>query len=177
MDFNEILSRASTLMNSAEFNSLVEAKAGRKNMNKGGGDAQIAMFEAQAFGTPIQTNAVPQTPNFQPIQQTAQNTSKLPNVIKESFEKMPPIGSTQMSMNSLMGVQPQQSYPATSIDYTIIKALIDESISRHLNEIKQSLLTENVNSLSGIKIGDGNKIVLVDKGQNIYDATLKKRKK
>lgn len=171
MDFNEIISRASTLMNNDEFNRLVEAKAGRKNINKSGGDAQIAMFEAQAFGSPISTNKLPP-------QQNTQTTNKLPNIIRESFEKVPPINSTQMSMNSLMGGQPQQNYtPSVGIDYTIIKALIDESISRHLSEIKQNLLNESVNSLSGIKIGDGNKIVLVDKAQNVYDATLKKRVK
>ena len=178
MDFNEIISRASTLMNNDEFNRLVEAKAGRKNINKSGGDAQIAMFEAQAFGGPISSNNMSQNQTFQPIQQNSQTTNKLPNIIRESFEKVPPINSTQMSMNSLMGGQPQQNYtPSAGIDYTIIKALIDESISRHLSEIKQNLLNESVNSLSGIKIGDGNKIVLVDKAQNVYDATLKKRVK
>ena len=134
MEFNEIISRASALMNNDEFNRLVEAKAGVKNgmSTKSSGNAQIAMLEAQAFGGTY-TNAAP---SYQTTVHGNTNTTsnKLPEVIRESFEKVPPITSHQPSIGSLMSVpsaQPQQVN--TCVDYTIIKALIDESISSHLN--------------------------------------------
>ena len=176
MEFNEIISRASALMNNDEFNRLVEAKAGVKNgmSTKSSGNAQIAMLEAQAFGGTY-TNAAP---SYQTTVHGNTNTTsnKLPEVIRESFEKVPPITSHQPSIGSLMSVpsaQPQQVN--NCVDYTIIKALIDESISRHLNEIKQELLEGS--ALKGIKLSKDNKIVLVDKSGNVYDATLKKREK
>jgi hypothetical protein len=170
---NNAINRAAMLMNNERFNSIVESKA-RGGAGKGGNE--FSHFEAQAFGghTPQTQNTPVQQPVMQPT------PSVLPTAIRESFS----LSNTQVPVQQPSYITEaqtpvvQQTIPqSSSINYEIIKALIDESISRHLNEIKQSLLNESANSLSGIKISDGNKIVLMDKSKNIYDATLKKRNK
>ena len=56
------------------------------------------------------------------------------------------------------------------VDYTIIKAIVDECIKRNIDEIKESILSES--SLKTVKLTGGNKIQLLDNKGNLYESTL-----
>ena len=179
-NFDDIIARASALMNNEHFNNLVESKAGAFSGRKTIGKSNFTDLEAQAFGAPIQTKkTITENTQVAPINNSNKSAaSALPNVIRESFEKMPPVMGTQSSLGMLSGVLPTTGAgQQTSIDYSLIKSLIDESISRHLNEIKQQIINENTSVLKGVRLGEGNKIALVDKKGNIYEGTLKMRQK
>lgn len=179
-DFNDIIARASALMNDEHFNNLVESKAGAFSGKKTVGKSNFTDLEAQAFGAPIQTKKTI-TENTQVASINNNNKSAasvLPNVIRESFEKMPPVTGTHPSLNMLGGMPTTfNTNQSVGIDYSLIKSLIDESISRHLGEIKQQIINESTNTLKGVRLGEGNKIALVDKRGNIYEGTLKIRQK
>lgn len=73
--------------------------------------------------------------------------------------------------------QPQQQYVPqgnTGVDYTIIKAIVEECIKRNMEEIKKSILSES--TLRRVKLGEGNKIQLVDNKGNLYESTLEFKK-
>lgn len=53
---------------------------------------------------------------------------------------------------------------ASGIDYSLIKTIVEECIDRKLREL-------NENTLKGIKLKEG-KIMLVDNGGNVFNATL-----
>jgi hypothetical protein len=52
--------------------------------------------------------------------------------------------------------QTQQYTPSNGVDYTIIKAIVEECIKRNLEDIKQSILAES--TLKTVKLANGNKI-------------------
>lgn len=56
------------------------------------------------------------------------------------------------------------------VDYTIIKAIVEECIQRNIEAIKQSILSES--TLKTVKLSNGNKIQLVDNKGNLYESTL-----
>lgn len=56
------------------------------------------------------------------------------------------------------------------VDYTIIKAIVEECVKRNMEEIKQSILAES--TLRTVKLANGNKIQLVDNKGNLYESTL-----
>lgn len=125
--------------------------------------------------------------------------SKLAPSLKESFMQIPPqsaiAGSGQGSGSQIEqiinGIAPQAQQQSVhqiteqrmqpvnvqsngAIDYSIIKMLIDESISRNLESIKQSLINEN--TVRAFKLGDG-KIQFLDRKGNLYEGELKLKKK
>ena len=55
-----------------------------------------------------------------------------------------------------------------------IKAIVEECIKRNLDEIKQTILQES--SLKRVRLGEGNKIQLVDNKGNLYESTLEFKK-
>lgn len=62
------------------------------------------------------------------------------------------------------------------IDYSLLKSIIDESISRHLNEIDRGTLNESKNNggdltLKAMKIGE--KFQFIDGSGNLYEAKLR----
>lgn len=172
------LQRSAQLMNDPEFNRLVERKAGThvaKEKNGGGND--LAALEAQCFAyasgnnTPSAQVQAYQSPIFtnnnvnSNLSAEKIQESNLPQNIKEEY-------LARLNNNTQTVSMPQNN---GGIDYTIIKALIDESISRNLENIKSSIITEN--SLRAFKIGSGNKIQLLDQKGNLYEAELKLKKK
>lgn len=195
--FNNAFSRAVTLMNDERFNAIVESKSREKSkMGNRGGGSSLAHLEAQAFGQTYSTPSTIQQEQYIPQQIPMSGKSAasvLPQAIRESFNAIPLQQIDTPSINPLDDVQaikenalkrqsinetPQQVYVQNSgINYEIIKALIDESISRHLNEIKQTLITESKNDLKGLRLTEGNKIMLVDKKGNIYEGKLELKKK
>lgn len=62
------------------------------------------------------------------------------------------------------------------IDYSLLKSIIDESISRHLSEIDRGTLNESKNNggdltLKAMKIGE--KFQFIDSSGNLYEAKLR----
>ncbi len=189
--FNNAFSRAVTLMNDKRFNAIVESKS-RNTQKSNSGSNDLSHLEAQAFGY-SQTPSVIDEQYVQ--QQVVPNgrsaASVLPQAIRESFNNLPPqqvnvplspLDNVQVIKESQLKRQiieetPQLYVQNSGINYEIIKALIDESISRHLNEIKRSLITETNSNLKGLRLVEGNKIMLVDKKGNIYEGKLELKKK
>ena len=70
--------------------------------------------------------------------------------------------------------QPQIPTGTVGVDYTIIKAIVEECIKRNIEEIKSSILQES--TLKRVRLGEGNKIQLVDNKGNLYESTLEYKK-
>ena len=76
-------------------------------------------------------------------------------------------------VNEIRYEQPRYNPQPTNnngIDYTIIKAIVEECIKRNMEEIKQNILSES--TLKTVKLANGNKIQLVDNKGNLYESTL-----
>lgn len=189
--FTSIMAKAQQLMLDENFNRAVDRKAaafsGRSAGTYGGSD--LSMMESQAFGVrqrPVQM--------IQPSQQSVRGVNALPEYMRESFTEMPPIQGDVSSVNPLSmleqtlsipnkpvmteSMMPQQPMAGNngSIDYTIIKAIIDESVKRNLSEMKKEVINEGI-SIKGVHVGAGNKIQFLDSKGNLYEGvlTLKKR--
>lgn len=171
-----VLSKAQELMLNEEFNQKVEGIAA----NYGGGSNRantqdLSSFEQMAFGSSYSNDNTNQQYN---------NTNRLPQSIRESFEKTPPLTGQDVSQMGLIEkklslrnqnnnvYQAPQSSLNNGIDYSLIKTIIDESISRNLSQNK---LNENV--IRGMKISNGNKIQVIDSKGNLYEGILKLKKK
>jgi hypothetical protein len=183
--FKQMISGAQALILNEDFNEKVEQRAAKESGRIYTPKTQKPSASEQ-FAIPTNT---PSSRDF--INEEA--FEKLPPAIRESFKKTPPIqinspsGGILDSIASDLAIkpaaiaQPQQlnehtSYtPNTSIDYNYIKYLIDESISKHITSIKESLLNES--TLRGVKISNGNKIQVLDSKGNLYEGLLKLKKK
>lgn len=80
---------------------------------------------------------------------------------------------------NLMVSSPTVSMPVSNngIDYSVIKALIDESIKRNLSELKTELINENTSNIKTMRIVNGNKVQVLDNQGNLYEGTLTFKKK
>lgn len=196
--FNDIMANAQRLMLDEGFNMAVESKAasfaGRKSPS-GISDQDLRSYERMAFGNsygdekPI--TMIKPTNNQSDLND--RRYSKLPQAIRESFAKQPPmtgdnIDNTPLGMitknlaleNREMntnGTQqaPMQTRNGDGIDYSLIKSIIDESVRRNISEIKESILSEN--TIKGVKISKGNKIQLLDMSGNLYEGVLTLKRK
>lgn len=195
--FNNIMANAQRLMLDEDFNMAVESKAasfaGRKNTSGIGSD-DLKAYERMVFGggysddKPI--TMIKSTETASDFNDS--RYSRLPAAIRESFAKQPPmtgdnIDNTPLGLatknlmleNNAVNVKntpqvPHQTFNG-GIDYSLIKSIIDESVNRHINEIKKSMLSEN--TIKGIKISKGNKIQLLDMGGNLYEGVLTLKRK
>ena len=116
---------------------------------------------------------------------TPQN-SKLPKSVLESFAQTPPLSGDDPYSTpppSYYGApqyqQPQQQYqqPQYSniggVDYGLIKRLVNEAIQE-----SRGLLTEGVGTnMKGMRITDGSVIQFIDTKGNLYEGTLKLKKR
>ena len=186
--FENIMAHAQRLMLDENFNRQVESKAnayaGRNN------DVVVndfSAFESEAFGgveKPIQM--------LEPKETTLTNDSRfknLPEAIRESFEKTPPLTGNDMTqlgqatkkLSLKERMEPAHKVTQISntggIDYSLIKTIIDESVRRNLEELQKTQLNEA--TIKGLKISKGNKIQFLDSAGNLYEGvlTLKKRAK
>lgn len=119
--------------------------------------------------------------------------SKLPKSVLESFAKTPPLsgddsystpppsyyGAPQYQQPQPQYQQPQPQYqqPQYSniggIDYGLIKRLVNEAIQE-----SKGLLTEGVGAnMKGMRITDGSVIQFIDTKGNLYEGTLKLKKR
>lgn len=192
MDLGNALARAQKLMLDENFNRKVEASARAlkgKSMNGGGGN-DLSAFEAAAFGS------APSTPNrnYEMLQETPVATKKntgIPSNILESFQQTPPMsGGMEMTAPSYLfeNLQQQPSAPQrpvyqqpqyqqpqqqAGIDYEYIKYMINESVKNVVGQ----LLSEGGSTVKGMRIKDGNTIQFLDTKGNLYEGTLKVKKK
>lgn len=165
--FNNALSRAADLMNNPEFIAKVEGAANKERI-KNGYVSKNTTFVNENVNT-----YVPQ-----------QNTSSLPEAIRRSFDMTPPITYENTPNNIVTeniipnnNILRQQVSAVGMVDYSLIKSLIDESISRHLSEIKDKIINESANGLRAFKFSDGNKVQFLDNKGNLYEGELKLKKK
>ena len=196
--FNDIMANAQRLMLDEDFNMAVESKAasfaGRKDPS-GISNQDLRTYERMAFGNSY-GDEKPITmikPTNNPSDLNDRKYSKLPQAIRESFAKQPPmtgdnIDNTPLGMitknlsleNREMNTNGNQQVPiptrnSDGIDYSLIKSIIDESVRRHISEIKESILSEN--TIKGVKISKGNKIQLLDMSGNLYEGVLTLKRK
>ena len=68
-------------------------------------------------------------------------------------------------------VQPIQQNVGGSVDYELIKSIVESAVKKYVNALGKKVLTEN-NDLSMIQVGE-KKINLVTKSGDIYEAQLK----
>lgn len=190
MNIEDILKNASSLMNNERFNAIVEAKSSGAASTYGVSDIPMDMseyFPSMGSSAPVSEQPMvmenapaPAKPaNFKP-------NTKIPAAILESFKEMPPLtGVDPMdkiaeSVASSRSVQtPQRSVQqpvSQSIDYSLIKTIVEECVTRNLNSIKQEILSESQN-LKGLRIAGGNKIQFVDSKGNLFEGELKLKKK
>lgn len=171
------LNRARTLINDANFNNLVERNA-KKNNN-------IDDLGNYAY----KSNSMPKkSTNLNNLPKESFANSKLPKEILDELYTNPidtNVGNGSM-IEQLLSPLESSNVPITNesampqknmvqvpnvvnnIDYTIIKAIIDESVKRNLSE----MLGNIGNDLKIIKINKGNKIQLIDTKGNLYESTL-----
>ena len=147
---------------------------------------EFSDFEAQAgFGT---ANSRPQinAPQIQ-IPKSQPRQSKVPAEIQESFAKMPALSGNNglMVPPSSYYQQPQQviteqqyqipqAVQAQGIDYSVIKAIVNECIKENM----KAMLNESVGgSLTALKMAGGNKIQFLDSKGNMYEGVLTLKRK
>ena len=173
--FAAALERAQQLMNDSTFNNLVEKKSGNVSFSSDGdiikenskGEShnnfmnEIAAFKETGINNILETvksrqmgeNGLSATPNV--IERLASKNIIKPQAINENI-----LPNTYNSNNG--------------VDYSIIKAIVNECISSQLNNIKESLINES--TLRGFTIKEGNKVQFISKNGNLYEGELKLKK-
>jgi hypothetical protein len=130
--------------------------------------------------------------NRQPTQQTQmprQMNKNLPKEILESFSNnyidtnaldpdrpvLDRIGITDGTQQITEAYQPTKQVAGGSVDYEIIKSIVESAVKKYVNALGKKMLTENKdNDLAMIQVGD-KKINLVTKSGDLYEATLVKK--
>ena len=87
--------------------------------------------------------------------------------------------TSNLSLNEQVSEPRRVSMPVTGnvggIDYSLIKAIIDESVRRQFEEMKKGMLNENF--VRGMRVARGNKIQFLDSAGNLYEGVLTLKKK
>ena len=120
-------------------------------------------------------------PNYSMIGGMSESASKLPPEILESMIGTPikptPSHSPQRAIREQTYSQPVQQMPVVqqTIDYSLIKTIIEDVVKKNNAALKKSILTESKNmvdssNLNIMKIGDKFQF-LTDDG-NLFEATL-----
>lgn len=195
-NFQGILARAQQLMLSEDFNRAVERSA---SLNKGKMNSDdISYLEAQAFGRVNETaSSAPVINEQQAFNKNNINLDRLPAGLRESFAQTPPMSGGVLDPKEMPDISPlgqiaenlsirqqpvqqvnEQARPTqnATIDYSLIKAIIDESVKRNLEAMNRKMLNEN--TVKGFHIGAGNKVQFVTNKGDLYEGvlTLKKKK-
>lgn len=178
---NSILSRASQLINDERFNSIVESTKATSD-----GSGNIISVDKGGYTRPSDDSAF-----YNDIKELSSNgRTGLPQEILESFRKTPSLsGEVNMQQRTLNDLnisipkqQPQQIVKEniyvpnnTSIDYSLIKTIVNECISSQMESIKQTLLNES--TVKAFTIKDGNKVQFLSKNGDLYEGELKLKKR
>lgn len=149
--FSEILEKSRKVMD------LVESRAANKNKNIGSQHMNISN-DIRNFDERTQFNG------------GSVRTMPTTNSLSESFRQMPAIsGDGYKTM-----ITENKTSQINSVDYSLIKMIVNECIKDNLQQIKESL---NENTIRGIKINPGGVIQVLDKNNNLYEGQLKLKQK
>lgn len=184
MDKASIIARAQQLMTNSQFWQTVDQKTpllkGKSN-------------EAMAYEGTGNNNSYYYEPSYNYNRQNInENLDRLPEGLRESFSKQPPIVGQSNVLDSIpdsylsnlpsqaqiknmvnekktqSNIQSQQQMNGNAqIDYNYIKYIVQECVKEALNN------TEN-NLLKGIKLVNGGTFNFIDSKGNVYEAKLKK---
>lgn len=170
----QTLNKAQMLMNNDSFNSLVESKSKNVNFDHTG---NIVMDKRENLSHEELVNEFSNS-----------RSTGLPREIMESFNRQPTPEMFSNRMDSVMGhfnTAPKKTqivnenasvnYQNANIDYSIIKAIVNECISSQLNNIKESIINEN--TVRGFTFKDGNKVQFISKNGDLYEGELKLKKR
>ena len=161
----KLLSHAQSLIMNEEFNSKVEAMA----RNGNGTISQVPNRQV--------INEAPK-PVSKPITKATNSQDMIPSPAIDkplSVNVAPPQTSGNYQLNERYQQQPM---PNVGIDYSLIKTIIDESVRNTIKEYMGNTLNENTEPrLMGMRIGNGNKIQMIDTKGNLYEGVLKLKKK
>ena len=187
------LSRARDLITDPNFNKLVEHNARNNSSDFYGENYSSSKLHNEDYNIPLASKK--NTPiNINNIPQSNFTNSKLPKEILDELRSNPleyqesqssiidnlidPIAVSNKPLRSNRQVN-EISKPSSSgigIDYTIIKAIIDESVRRNLDEYMQKTLNESKNDMKLLRLSKGNKIQVVDSKGNLYEGVLSLKK-
>lgn len=174
------LNRARNLINDSNFNRVVELNSKNRKINF---DDTPYIMDNNVDN--ISTN---ERKNNISLSEDNFKASKLPKEILNEIQKNPLIIDNSASIiDELIEPVEIKKVPITNnirenntsgIDYTIIKAIVDESVKRNLNEIFNNMLSEskNNNYIQLLRIGKGNKIQVLDSKGNLYESILSLKK-
>lgn len=119
----------------------------------------------------------PMNENYYPGEKEIPSTEELLARSRALHEQKQPRPQPQQPVyQSQQAYQPQIQPSSGGIDYSMIRIIIEECISRQLSELKKTMLSESVNT--GTK-GDviltiGDNIKFIAKNGNVYEGVVKK---
>ena len=100
--------------------------------------------------------------------------SVLEGIDTEELERQAPAQRQRRKLNESAS-QPMPMIQPAGIDSNYLKFLVKEAVKECMDEMKSELLSES--TLRGLKIGGGNKIMLIDQKGNLFEATMALKKK
>ena len=181
MDFNEILARSKAVMNQVE-------NSPRKRTNKQNYNATLSEDDEKPM--PIDERLLGNSSSFSmsaPVfSESVAKESKLP---KEIIDAMRNVSSTSQSSVSVLDnvanlpkKAPKQNINEVStkeannsVDYSLIKMMIEETMRKYIGQLKKTILTESKeNSNNGLSMmtKQGNKFRFVTEDGKIFEADL-----
>lgn len=100
--------------------------------------------------------------------------SVLEGIDTDELERQTPAQRQRRKLNETAS-QPMPMMQPAGIDSNYLKFLVKEAVKECMEEMKGELLSES--TLRGLKIGGGNKIMLIDQKGNLFEATMALKKK
>ena len=185
------LMNAKRLMNDATFNAKVNGYVnngagadGYMPQNGGGYPADINESydpmdytqRQQTINTKLPKNILDSMLNH-PIDVTMANSgmgSVLEGIDTTQLERQTPVQRPRRQLNESVPAQQPMMHPA-GFDSNYLKFLVKEAVKECMEEMKTELLSES--TLKGLKIGGGNKIMLIDQKGNLFEAQMTLKKK
>lgn len=188
----QALKNAKRLMNNPEFDRKVNGY-----VNEGaGGDAYMPTSPRQpqtveeaydpldytqmasaGINTKLPKNILESMLN-NPINVTPSNSgfgSVLDGVDTGELERQTPAARPRRKLNEAAPVQQMPMMQPAGIDSNYIKFLVKEAVKECMDEMKTELLNET--TVRGFKVGNGNKLMLIDNKGNLYEGEMKLKKK
>ena len=178
---NDAYSNVTSLAGSSSQNTITESYVDDSEDRLGAAmDSRMKNFMENRQMPQMQVPAQTQTPTMV--------NKGLPREIIESFSSnyidqsvfdpnrsvLDRIGVTngqQQITETVQTYQPVQQNVGGSVDYELIKSIVESAVKKYVNALGKKVLTEN-NDLSMIQVGE-KKINLVTKSGDIYEAQLK----
>lgn len=183
--FMEIQQRAKKIMDmdrNGQLDKYAKKQSGSINEN-----GEIDFVQPTSLSNSPSANEIAQAP-------IRINNTKVPKAILESFKSNPINTNNMSSTNSILDtigvpittniqeqkkkpiIQEQQIVSSQSIDYSLIKTIVEDCVKKSMSSMKKSLLNEGVlnseNNLALMRIGESFRFVT--KNGDIFEAKLKK---